>query len=441
MKRKPYPAYKPSGVEWLGAVPKHWEVKRARFKVLLNPSKQEIGSLPKDMEVSFLPMESVGEDGGLNLEQSRPIEEVETGYTYFSNGDVTYAKITPCFENRKGAIMTGLQNGFGFGSTELTVLRPRGGVSKEYLYYITLSNEFRKSGEAWMYGAGGQKRVPDNFVREFSFVWPPFPEQQAIASFLDRETGKIDTLINKNQRLIELLKEKRTALISRAVTKGLGPTVKMKPSGVEWLGDVPEHWEVTRLKNAFHVYNGSTPESSKEEFWDGDITWYTPEDLGNNARKNILDSRRKITQSGYANIGATIVPKSSIIISTRAPIGHIAITDVPACTNQGCRSLVPKKNVWSDFHYYYLLTSKNNLNAIGKGTTFIELGNQGLEGYLVPLPPLPEQQAIADFLDKETGKIDALIAKVEKAIEKLKEYRTALISAAVTGKIDVREAA
>ena len=214
------------------------------------------------------------------------------------------------------------------------------------------------------------------------------------------------------------------------------PYPAYKPSGVEWIGDVPEHWEVKRLKNAFHVYNGSTPESSKEEFWDGDITWYTPEDLGNNARKNILDSRRKITQGGYANIGATIVPKSSIIISTRAPIGHIAITDVPACTNQGCRSLVPKKNVWLDFHYYYLLISKNNLNSIGKGTTFIELGNQGLEGYLVPLPPFPEQQAIADFLDCETGKIDTLIGKNRRLIALLKEKRMALISRAVTKGLD-----
>jgi len=131
---------------------------------------------------------------------------------------VTYAKITPCFENGKGAIMKGLQNGIGFGSTELTAVRPGKDVSREYLYYLTISNEFRKNGEAWMYGAGGQKRVPDNFVKEFRFSWPPLPEQQAIADFLDRETGKIDTLIAKVETAIEKLKEYRTALISAAVT-------------------------------------------------------------------------------------------------------------------------------------------------------------------------------------------------------------------------------
>ena len=207
---------------------------------------------------------------------------------------------------------------------------------------------------------------------------------------------------------------------------------KYKPSGVEWLGDVPENWEVKRLKNAFNIFNGSTPESSKEEYWDGDIVWITPEDLGNNSNKTISDSRRKITEPGYADIGATIVPRFSIIISTRAPIGHIAVTEVPSCTNQGCRSLVPKRNISSDFYYYYLLTSKDNLNSIGKGTTFIELGNQGLGSYSIPIPPFPEQQAIATFLDRETERIDSLIGKKKKFVELLKEKRTALISRAVT---------
>ena len=133
------------------------------------------------------------------------------------------------------------------------------------------------------------------------------------------------------------------------------PYPKYKPSGVEWLGDIPEHWEVVKLKNAFYIYNGSTPESSKEEYWDGEIIWYTPEDLGNVSSKRISNSRRKISTAGFADIGSTVVPPLSIIISTRAPIGHIAITSVNSCTNQGCRSLILKNNISSDFYYYYLL--------------------------------------------------------------------------------------
>jgi len=162
---------KPSGVEWLGDVPEHWAVKRTRFMATMNPTKQEISHLPPETEVSFLPMESVGEDGSLNLETTRPIFEVSSGYTYFAEGDVTFAKITPCFENGKGAIMDKLQNAFGFGTTELTVIRPGPSLNSEYLYYLTISNDFRKNGEAWMYGAGGQKRVPDDFVRDFRLAF------------------------------------------------------------------------------------------------------------------------------------------------------------------------------------------------------------------------------------------------------------------------------
>ena len=239
-----YPKYKDSGVEWLGEVPEHWQVKRLRFVAELNPSKSEIGDLDRETLVSFLPMEAIGDDGSLNLDRERTLGEVETGYTYFRDGDVTVAKITPCFENGKGALMRGLVNGIGFGTTELIVARPRTGeVIGTYLHYLFISADFRCLGESHMYGAGGQKRVPDAFVRDFASAFPPIVEQRLITSFLDRETAKIDALIAEQQRLIELLKEKRQAVISHAVTKGLNPDAPMKNSGIEWLGEVPRHWE------------------------------------------------------------------------------------------------------------------------------------------------------------------------------------------------------
>jgi type I restriction enzyme S subunit len=210
---------KDSGVEWLGEVPAHWDVFRLRFTAELNPSKSEAASLPRDAEVSFLPMESVGDDGSLDLSRAHPITELENGYTYFREGDVTVAKITPCFENGKGAVMRGLRNGIGFGTTELIVARPRRGVmTSNWLNLIFRSQPFRRLGEAAMYGAGGQKRVPDDFVREFRIGVPPIAEQTAIAAFLDRETAKIDTLVVEAQGAIALLKERRSALISAAVT-------------------------------------------------------------------------------------------------------------------------------------------------------------------------------------------------------------------------------
>lgn len=210
---------KDSGVEWLGMVPEHWEVKRLRFAAKLNPPKSELSALDRSTLVSFLPMECIGEDGTLQLEKEKPIGELETGYTYFRDGDVTIAKITPCFENGKGAIMRGLSNGVGFGTTELIVVRPLDqAATPSYLQYLFTSSSFRKIGESHMYGAGGQKRVPDSFVRDFSPAFPPYSEQSAIASFLDAETAKFDALTTEAQLGIDLLQERRSALISAAVT-------------------------------------------------------------------------------------------------------------------------------------------------------------------------------------------------------------------------------
>lgn len=210
---------KDSGIEWLGEVPEHWEVKRLRFIAQLNPSKGETTELDRETEVSFLPMEAIGDDGSINLERTRPIGEVETGYTYFREGDVTIAKITPCFENGKGAVMRGLFGGIGFGTTELIVARAKPfEATSNYLHWLFISTWFRKHGEASMYGAGGQKRVPDDFVRDFTIVFPAISEQQTIAAFLDRETAKLDTLTAEAKTAITLFQERRTALISAAVT-------------------------------------------------------------------------------------------------------------------------------------------------------------------------------------------------------------------------------
>lgn len=210
---------KDSGIAWLGEVPEHWDVKRLRFVAELNPSKSEVATLDKEMLVSFLPMDAIGNDGTLNLEREKPIAEVETGYTYFRDGDVTIAKITPCFENGKGAVMRGLTQGIGFGTTELIVVRPIASqVSSDYLHSLFTSVVFRKNGEGHMYGAGGQKRVPDDFVRNFEIAFPPIEEQQTISAFLDTETAKFDVLTAEANRAIALLLERRSALISAAVT-------------------------------------------------------------------------------------------------------------------------------------------------------------------------------------------------------------------------------
>lgn len=211
------------------------------------------------------------------------------------------------------------------------------------------------------------------------------------------------------------------------------PYPAYKPSGIDWLGDVPEHWTCLPARRRFRIVNGATPASSEDLYWDGDITWITPEDLGKNESKTIRVSRRQISREGLNNCGATVVPKGSIIISTRAPIGHLAIATVEACTNQGCRCIIKLYGeLCSEFYYYSLFASRSTLQAMGKGTTFLELSSGSLGGHVLPFPSPPEQRAIADFLDAETAKLDALVAKKRTLIERLKEKRSALISRTVT---------
>ncbi len=248
MRFRPYPEYRASDVEWLGEIPTHWDCKRLRYVIHLNPAKSEIRGLDPQLPVSFVPMEAVGEYGGLAIDAVKPLATAVESYTYFGDGDVIVAKITPCFENGKGALAEGLENGIGLGTTELHVLRPAPGIDPRFVFYLTLSDPFRRLGAAAMYGAGGQKRVPEDFVRDLRHPLPSPAEQRSIAAFLDQETARIEALIAKNERLIELLQEKRAALIARAVTAGFDPKAAMNRTGSPFFATIPEGWSLTKLR-------------------------------------------------------------------------------------------------------------------------------------------------------------------------------------------------
>ncbi len=437
----PYPAYKDSGVEWLGKIPAHWEVKRLKYWLVLNPSPLSVRTMPPETEVSFVPMEAVGEYGGLDLSHMKAIGEIEGGYTYFSNGDVIVAKITPCFENGKGALADGLKNGVGFGTTELHVLRPRNGMDCRYLFYITSSDTFRRLGAAEMYGAGGQKRVPESYIENLKHPIPPLPEQRAIAAFLDRETARIDALVARMERLIELLGERRTALVTHAVTKGLDPTVPMKDSGVEWLGEIPAHWEVKRIKFVADVGNGSTPNRDRSEYWSGDYPWL------NSSVVNlpfVTKGSDFVTDVALQECHLPKVRPPAILVGITGEgktRGMATVLRIEATISQHLAFIRPFSDQTNAeyiryiFHAAYLFLRDQ---SGGSGSTKGALTCDRLANMVIPFPPPAEQRAIAAFLDRETARIDALVARVREGIERLKEYRTALISAAVTGKIDVR---
>jgi type I restriction enzyme S subunit len=250
-----YYKYKDSGIELLKKVPEDWAIKKLKFDIEVNPTKGTIDKYSQDL-VTFLPMNKVTEKGHIDCSIKRSISELFSGFTCFRKNDVILAKITPCFENGKGALLNKLDTDIGFGSTEFHVLRSKKNIDERFLFYVTKSHLFMELGEASMAGAGGQKRVPTEFISNFYLAAPLKKEQTVIANYLDQKTVEIDNLIKQKQQLINLYQEEKTTLINQAVTKGLNSNVKMKNSAIEWLGDIPENWQVKRLRYSGDCKNG-----------------------------------------------------------------------------------------------------------------------------------------------------------------------------------------
>jgi type I restriction enzyme S subunit len=209
----------PSGHTWLEEIPAHWEPIRLKFIATVNPGRSSSGYSATDTrEVVFLPMECVGTDGGLDQSNRGRICDLWKGFTYFAKGDVLVAKITPCFENGKGALVDHLETDIGFGTTELHVIRGGLKVLNSFLYMVITSFRFRMIGERFMTGAAGQQRIPEEFIKDFPIALPPINEQREIVKYINLETQKVDGLIEKYRRELDLLAEYRASLISHAVT-------------------------------------------------------------------------------------------------------------------------------------------------------------------------------------------------------------------------------
>lgn len=434
-----YAEYKDSGVASLGLVPSHWQVTRLRFITELNPSKSEVACLDRQTEVSFLPMDAIGDDGTIRLDETRALSQVESGYTYFRDGDVVIAKITPCFENGKGAVVRGLINGIGFGTTELIVVRPKPQAStSDYLGWLFTSPTFRKVAEGTMYGAGGQKRVPDVFVRDYLDAVPPIEEQSAIAAFLDRETGKIDALIAEQEKLLTLLAEKRQATISHAVTRGLNPNAPMKDSGVPWLGEVPAHWNMDRMGALY----GEAAELGNDKL---PILSVSIHDGVSDKELDDAEMDRKVTRSDDRSKYKRVLPNDLTYNMMRAWQGGFGTVAVMGQVSPAYVVARPRRELRTVFIEQLLRTphAVEQVRRYSRGITEFRLRLywDEFKNIRIALPPLAEQDEILSAIASMTEKFDALSREAEGGISLLKERRSALIAAAVTGKIDVRNLA
>lgn len=435
-----YAAYKDSGVEWIGEIPAGWEVKKLKYDVLVNPSKEGINKESDDIVV-FLPMEKVKEDGTIDCSIKKPISELYSGFTFFRKNDVIIAKITPCFENGKGALLNELETDIGFGSTEFHVLRAKQNICNQFLYYITKSEIFMKTGEAFMSGAAGQKRVPTDFISDFPLASPSLEEQTAIANYLDRKTAEIDALITQKQRLIELYQEEKTALINQAVTRGIAPNAKLKDSGIDWLGEIPIGWEVKKLKHeTYKIGDGihTTP-----NYISGTGIFFINGVNLSNRKISITENTLSVPTEEYEKYKIDL-NAGSILISLNGTVGNLAIYNgEKVIFGKSAAYIELKEKIYNLFLYYALQTQYilNYFEDSFSGTTIKNLSLHTLRNTPLYLPSICDQKAIVHHIETETARIDAKIAKTQRIIELQKEYRSALISEAVTGKIKVPDTA
>ncbi|PSF31307.1 restriction endonuclease subunit S [Aphanothece hegewaldii CCALA 016] len=437
---KQYPKYKNSGVEWLGMIPDGWNIFKLKRMAEINISNVDKKTELNQEKVLLCNYVDVYYNdyitNKLNFLEATATKEQKKRFE-LKKGDVLLTKdsetwddiaIPACVETDLDNVLCGYH---------LAHIRPH--PNKLYSKYLFRAISASGLKEQFWVAANGVTRfgLSKSSITNALFPLPPFSEQEKIAQFLDKETTKIDNLINKKQRLIELLQEKRTALISHAVTKGLNPDVPMKYSGVEWLGMIPESWVVSKAKLISSIF---VPQRNKPDLNTVDgVRWITMENLISPSI-NLSLSGYFVSQSALLQAGSKVLPKECIIASCVGNFGIASVNLIPVVINQQLQAYIPNKqkiDIW--FFRYFITSSKIYFELVATSTTLVYVNQTSFGELPTVLPPLAEQEKIAEYLDIQTQKIDNLINKTQTSIEYLKEYRTALISAAVTGKIDVRE--
>ena len=433
-----YPEYRDSGADWLGEIPAHWRVKRLKYSMsnIVTQTVAKIGNEgERDLYVALEHVESwtgrlnVADDGEGMLSDGQVVKR-------FRAGDVLFGKLRPYLAKVTRPHTSGVCVG------EFLVLRPRDrGVLAAYMENLLRSRPIIDTVNSSTFGAK-MPRADWQFLAGLEVPRPSLYEQRAIANFLDREAARIDALVAKQHELIKLLHEKRTALISHAVGKGLDPDVAMKDSGVEWLGEIPAHWEVKRTKFAATLRSGHTPSRQKAEYWkDCTIPWFGLADvwqIRDGQVEYVQETAEKISEIGLANSAARHLPAGTVILSRTASVGFSAILGVDMATTQDFVNWVCGPSLRPEYLLYVFRAMGPEFQRLTMGSTHQTIYMHDVGGFSTPVPHVSEQDQMVAFVRKEVADTDAMIAKVNEAIKHLTEYRTALISAAVTGKIDVR---
>ena len=425
-----YRKYKDSGVEWLGKIPAHWNAKRVKFVAPTHTGK--VDAKPDD--AVYVGLEHVESWTGRLLLGNQP-EMVESAASSFTAGDVLLGKLRPYLAKAARPDFDGVC------SSEILTLRPAPGCSPGYLTYCLLNAPYVRWLDSLTYGAK-MPRVNSEQVGSSCVPLPPASEQRGIADYLDSKTAAIDALVGKKERLIELLQEKGTALITRTVTRGLDPNVPMQDSGLEWLGEIPTHWHLRTLKRISpQITVGVVVNPSSYVRAEG-----VPFLFGSDIQEGrvVADEARRMSDEDSRSLGKSRLRAGDLVCVRVGAPGVTAVVP-PELSGANCASLVivRRADAFDSQWLCYAMNSRlvrHQVELVQYGAAQEQFNVAHAVEFFVALPPEAEQRSISDFLDRETGRTDALIQKVRRATSRLKELRTALISAAVTGKIDVREA-
>lgn len=428
-KYQAYPEYKNSHFEWLGSIPVDWSLSKHKFISRFQKGKNPTLLLdePNEASVKYLSMDY------LRGNADPLYAEAENNSYVSSDGQI----LIIWDGSNAGEFVKGEK---GIVSSTMAASELIAGIDRGFYWYlcVCLEPEMRRHANGM-----GIPHVNGNELKDSVFPLPSILEQQKIANFLDHETAKIDTLTDKQQQLIKLLKEKRQAVISHAVTKGLNPNAPMRDSGVEWLGEVPAHWEVVPLKYLCDFSGGGTPSKDNLSYWTGgDIPWVSPKDM---KLFWLCETQDKLTEKAVAESSTNFIEAGALLMVVRSGILQrtipIAINKVRVTLNQDMKALKFNERMKTEYAANYILGNVTSLllEWSKEGATVESIEQEYLSGSLMPVPPLEEQVSINKELKERMSIFQDLESQAVKGIILLQERRTALISAAVTGKIDVRE--
>lgn len=421
------------------------ETVRLKHLARINPTKSELSDLDPETDVSFVPLEDFGTDGEIKDTETRALEEVYDGYTYFREGDIAIAKITPSFENGKGAICRGLKNEIGFGTTELHIIRPREEVSTEFLWYVLRSKPFMDEAETAMRGVAGQQRVPTEFVENYSIEYPGHSKGHQIQRYLSQKEGRIDSTIKSLRRLLERIDEYSSATITGFIQNGYSDHKESVSGLEEWLENVPQGWDIIKLKYLADVQTGVTKGSYRQE----KETVSVPYLRVANVQDGHLDlSKVKKIELPPSEVDNYLLKPGDILMNEGGDFdklgrGTVWDGEINPCIHQNhvfaVRPKDQKHSEWiskltesKPYKHYFKVNSKQSTNLASISATDIK-------ELPIILPPEDERIEILNRLNDKESSLSNISDNAESMISALEEKRQALITAVVTGQIDVSD--